>query len=59
MPKRDEHRSEPQPNQRLPKGHFDSDGVSQGKRDGPCRPTPNAYQGPRERGESTPAKREY
>jgi hypothetical protein len=56
MAKRDERRSEAQPNQRLPKGHFDSDGLSQGERDGTCRPTPDAYQGPRSEGESTPAK---
>lgn len=55
MPKRDEHRSEPQPCQRLPKGHFDEDGVSQGDRKGTSRP-PDAYQGPRDRSESTPAK---
>jgi len=54
--KHEQGRSEPQPNQRLPKGHFDSDGMSQGKPDGPCRPTADAYQGPRERGESAPAK---
>jgi len=30
------------PNQVLPKGHFDSDGVSQGRRAGPDRP---AYDG--------------
>lgn len=56
MPKRDERRSESQPCQRLPKGHFDSDGVSQGKQDGAVRPTADAYQGPRDRGESNPAK---
>lgn len=43
-------------NQRLPKGNFDSNGVSQGQRDGACRPTADAYQGPRSEGESTPAK---
>lgn len=32
------------PNQVLPKGHFDSDGVSQGRRSGPDRP---AYDGSR------------
>jgi hypothetical protein len=56
--KRDEHRSEPQPCQRLPKGHFDSDGLSQGKQEGPCRPTADAYQGPRPAGEEKPPKRE-
>lgn len=43
-------------NQRLPKGNFSTDGVSQGKQEGPCRPTADAYQGPRSEGESTPAK---
>jgi hypothetical protein len=58
MPKRESERGESraQPNQRLPKGHFDSDGLSQGKQEGPCRPTADAYQGLRSEGESTPAK---
>jgi hypothetical protein len=57
MPKREEGgESRAQPNQRLPGGHFDSDGRSQGESKGPCRPTPDAYQGPRSEGESTPAK---
>lgn len=43
-------------NQRLPKGHFDADGLSEGKQSGPCRSTPDAYQGPRSEGELTPAK---
>jgi hypothetical protein len=55
MTKRDE-RSEAQPCQRLPKGHFDSDGKSQGEQTGAVRKSPDAYQGPRDRGESTPAK---
>ena len=42
-------------NQRLP-GNWNSDGISQGKQEGPCRSTPDAYQGPRSEGESTPAK---
>jgi hypothetical protein len=54
--KRDERQSESQPNQRLPKGHFDSDGLSQGKPTGPVRSDCDAYQGPRSEGESTPAK---
>jgi hypothetical protein len=58
MPKRESERGESraQPNQRLPKGHFDSDGRSEGKSTGPVRPTHDAYQGPRSEGESTPAK---
>jgi hypothetical protein len=59
MPKREERReSRAQPNQRLPKGHFDEDGLSIGKSTGPVRPTADAYQGPRSEGESTPAKPE-
>jgi hypothetical protein len=59
MPKREDRgESRAQPNQRLPKGHFDSDGLSQGKQEGPCRPTADAYQGPRPAGEEKPAKRE-
>ena len=38
---------EPQANQRLPKGHFDSDGLSQGRREGAVRPQDDAQQGPR------------
>ena len=49
-----ESRSQADP--RLPKGHFDSDGLSQGDAKGPCRPGHDAYQGPRSEGESTPAK---
>jgi hypothetical protein len=58
MPKRerDERDSCCIANQRLPKGHFDSDGRSEGKSTGPVRPTHDAYQGPRSEGESTPAK---
>ena len=56
MSKRDERQSESQPCQRLPKGHFDSDGLSQGKPTGPVRSDCDAYQGPRSEGESTPAK---
>jgi hypothetical protein len=58
MSKRESERGESraQPNQRLPKGHFDSDGLSEGKQTGPVRPTCDAYQGPRSEGESTPAK---
>jgi len=59
MAKRDrEERGESraQPNQRLPKGHWDEDGRSQGKETGAVRPTCDAYQGPRSEGESTPAK---
>jgi len=37
---------------KLPKGHFDSDGKSQGKQEGAVRKTPDAYQGPREKCES-------
>ncbi len=29
--------------QNLPKGHFNSDGTSQGKQTGPVRPTADAY----------------
>jgi hypothetical protein len=36
-----------QPCQRLPKGHFDSDGLSQGDMVGEGRTTHDAYQGPR------------
>lgn len=43
-------------NQRLPGGNWNSDGLSQGKQEGAVRPTPDAYQGPRTEGESTPAK---
>lgn len=43
-------------NQRYPSGHFTTDGKSEGKQEGPCRPTADAYQGPRSEGESTPAK---
>lgn len=51
MPKREDRgESRAQPNQRLPKGHFDSDGKSQGERDGCVRSTPDAYQGPRPSG---------
>jgi hypothetical protein len=50
--------SRAQPNQRLPKGHFDSDGLSQGKQDGAVRPTADAYQGPRSEGETNTAKPE-
>jgi hypothetical protein len=38
--------------QNLPKGHFDSDGKSLGKQDGAVRPTQDAYQGERSKGES-------
>lgn len=67
MPKRESGR-EPSPtsrergesycnaNQRYPSGHFTTDGKSEGKQEGPCRPTADAYQGPRPEGESTPAK---
>jgi hypothetical protein len=48
--------SRAQPNQRLPKGHFDSDGLSQGKAVGPVRSDCDAYQGPRPGGEETPPK---
>jgi hypothetical protein len=34
-------------NQRYPAGHFDSDGLSQGKQEGAVRPTKDAYQGER------------
>lgn len=43
-------------NQRLPKGHFDADGLSKGKETGPMRSTPDAFQGQRSEGEETPAK---
>lgn len=33
---------QPQPNQRLPGGHFNSNGQSQGKPTGAVRPTPDA-----------------
>lgn len=48
--------SECNSNQRLPSGNWNSDGLSQGKQEGAVRPTPDAYQGPRSEGESTPAK---
>jgi hypothetical protein len=35
---------QPQPNQRLPEGHFDSDGKSQGAQTGAVRKSPDAYQ---------------
>jgi len=44
MAKREEKESRAQPNQRLPKDHFDSDGKSQGKQEGPVRPGWDAYQ---------------
>ena len=44
--------SRAQPNQKLPPGHFDRDGLSQGKQDGAVRPTRDAYQGERSKGES-------
>jgi hypothetical protein len=56
MPKREQDQPESQPNQRLPKGHFDSDGLSQGKPAGPVRSDCDAYQGPRSEGESNTAK---
>ena len=55
MPKREERSEESraQPNQRLPKGHFDSDGLSRGEQTGAVRKSPDAEQGPRpEREES-------
>ncbi|HWW29940.1 MAG TPA: hypothetical protein VNY80_09990 [Steroidobacteraceae bacterium] len=58
MSKRDERgESRAQPNQRLPKGHFDSDGLSEGAQTGCVRRSPDAYQGPRpEGGESSMPK---
>jgi hypothetical protein len=44
--------SKAQPNQRLPGGHFDREGLSQGSAGGAVRPTRDAYQGPRPQGES-------
>ncbi len=35
--------------QKLPKGHFDRDGMSNGKQTGPVRKSWDAQQGPRER----------
>jgi hypothetical protein len=57
MPKRErESETYCNSNQRLPKGHFDSDGLSQGKAVGPVRSDCDAYQGPRPGGEETPPK---
>ena len=42
-----------QPNQRLPKGHFEKDGLSTGPQTGAVRPTADAYQGPRPKGEES------
>jgi hypothetical protein len=39
----DQRKVEPQPNQRLPKDHFDSDGKSQGPQTGAVRKTRDAY----------------
>jgi hypothetical protein len=59
MPKRErESETYCNSNQRLPKGHFDSDGRSEGKSTGAVRPTPDAYQGPRSEGETNTAKPE-
>jgi hypothetical protein len=60
MPKRESERGESraQPNQRLPRGHFDSDGLSQGKEKGPVRSECDAYQGPRSEGDTNTAKPE-
>jgi hypothetical protein len=43
----------PQANQRLPKGHFDSDGLSQGEQSGAVRKSWDAEQGKRPEGEQT------
>jgi hypothetical protein len=59
MSKRESNRGESraQPNQRLPKGHFTDDGVSEGAQTGCVRRSPDAYQGPRpEGGESSMPK---
>ena len=45
--------SRAQPNQKLPPGHFDRDGMSQGKQDGAVRKTWDAEQGPRPAGEQS------
>ncbi len=52
MAKRDDDHDEckPQPNQRLPKDHFDTDGLSQGQQSGPVRKSWDAEQGPRPAG---------
>ena len=46
--RRDERESRSQSEPRIPKGHFNSDGMSQGKQDGPVRKTPDAYNEHRE-----------
>lgn len=53
MKKQHEGKSHPQPNQRIPAGNFNHEGVSQGKKDGAVRPTPDAYQGERPKGEQS------
>jgi hypothetical protein len=40
----DQRQVQPQPNQRLPAGHFDSDGKSQGQQSGAVRKSPDACQ---------------
>ncbi len=48
MAKREERgESRANTNQRLPPGHFDRDGLSQGKQEGAVRKTWDAEQGPR------------
>lgn len=44
-------KSEARPNQTLPKGHFNSNGTSQGKSVGAVRPSPDAQQGSRSGGQ--------
>ena len=46
--KRDNRESRPRSEPKLPKGHFNEDGLSQGKQTGPVRKTPDACN---ERGE--------
>lgn len=51
--RKDQGESRAQPNQRLPKGNFNSDGLSQGKATGPVRPGWDAEQGPRPKSEES------
>lgn len=45
MANKPQHRGEvkPQSNLKIPTGHFNQDGLSNGKRDGAVRSTPDAY----------------
>ena len=55
MSKSNDKRGEPRPNsnQKLPVGHFESDGLSKGQQSGPVRKSWDAEQGKRPRGEQS------